>query len=89
MLHWRRQRRLLNLTGETSKHEQQTTSSHVHVLFFNQHLDEALHRPNPWNRDFKRLSTTHWAVTALLMLERVGVYTFCADEHEVIVEVCR
>ena len=89
MLNWRRQRRLLDLAGETSKYGQQTPSSHVHVLFFNQHLDEALHRPTPRNRDFKRLSTAHWAVIALLMLERVGVYAFCTDEHEVIVEVCR
>lgn len=89
MFGWRRQRRLFDLAGETSKCEEQPLSSHVHVLFFDQHLDEALHRPAPRNRNFKRLSTAHRTVTALLMLERVGVYAFCTDEHEVIVEVCR
>jgi hypothetical protein len=59
----------------------------VHILLFDQHFNETLNCPALRNGNFEGFSTTYWAVGALLMLKRVGIYTFCTDEHKVVVEV--
>jgi hypothetical protein len=68
---------------------QETKEGDTHVLLFDQHLNETFNCPALRNGDFEGLSAAYWTVGALLMLKCVGIYSFCTDEHKVVVEICR
>ena len=61
----------------------------IHVLLLNEHLNKLLDCAVLVDRDIERFTAAHRTVLALLVFECVGVYTVCADEHEVVVQIGR
>jgi hypothetical protein len=59
----------------------------AHILSFYQHLNKTFQSPVTRDHDFKGIASTDRTVITLLMLERVGINTVSAYEHEVIIEM--